>query len=385
MKTKVAILTRNFSKIGGGAESLAVSMATSMLGECDITVVSQGFDQSPALFKHIAVPKLPIRTRWLNQLWFSWYTRRITRRGSQQGFDVVHSYENITHGDVHTVSVKTVHASLKERGMSKLRIALSPRLMAYLWLETKRLCSPGHHSVFVSQFVRDETLAVMPQLYSSSVVTPGVDIPLREFTSLEKTAARESLGLNPAVMTVGFVGHDFKKKGLGTLLKGAALLPFDVQIMVIGKTAQADRYTDLVQALGAGKSCRFMGVVSDMPNAYAAMDCLAHPTTQDVFPMVVLEAMAKHVPVVTTNEPYNNMGSLLVDHVDAILLADPDDIAGMANALGQVWLDADLQQILARNGFEFAKKYSWDVAKARYYGVYHQVAAAKRNVGGLRE
>ena len=379
MKTKVAILTRNFSKIGGGAESLAVSMATSMLGECDITVVSQGFDQSHELFKHIAVPKLPIRTRWLNQLWFSWYTRRITRRGSQQGFDVVHSYENITHGDVHTVSVKTVHASLKERGMSKLRIALSPRLMAYLWLETKRLCSLGHHSVFVSQFVRDETLAVMPLLYSSSVVTPGVDIALREFTSFEKTAARESLGLNPATMTVGFVGHDFKKKGLGTLLKGAAKLPFDVQVMVIGNTAQADRYTDLVQALGAGKSCRFMGVVSDMPNAYAAMDCLAHPTTQDVFPMVLLEAMAKHVPVVTTREPYNNMGSLLVDHVDAVLIPDPDDIEGMAQALSQIWLDADLRQTLAKGGFAFAQKYSWDVAKAKYYAVYRQVAAAKAN------
>ena len=375
MKTKVAILTRNFSKIGGGAESLAVSMATSMLGECDITVVSQGFDQSRELFKHIAVPKLPIRTRWLNQLWFSWCTRRVT----QQGFDVVHSYENITHGDVHTVSVKTVHASLKDRGMSELRIAFSPRLLAYLWLETKRLCSPGHHSVFVSSFVRDETLAVMPQLYSSSVVTPGVDIPLREFSNLEKTAARESLGLSPAVMTVGFVGHDFKKKGLGTLLKGAALLPFDVQIMVIGNTAQADRYADLVRALGAGKSCRFMGVVSDMPTAYAAMDCLAHPTTQDVFPMVLLEAMAKHVPVVTTNEPYNNMGNLLVSHVDAILILEPDDIEGMAQALSQIWLDADLRQTLAKNGFAFAQTYSWDVAKAKYYEVYRQVALAKAN------
>jgi len=45
MMTKLAVVTRNFSKIGGGAESLAVSLATSMLGECDITVVSQGFDQ----------------------------------------------------------------------------------------------------------------------------------------------------------------------------------------------------------------------------------------------------------------------------------------------------------------------------------------------------
>ena len=370
MKTQLAIVTRNFSKIGGGAESLAVSLATSMLDDCDITVVSQGFDQSPALFKHIQVPRLPFRTRWINQLWFSWHSKRLTRTG----FDVVHSYENVTHGDVQTVSVKTVHASLKERGMNKVRIALSPRLLAYLWLEKKRLCSLGHHSVFVSQFVHDETLQIMPDIPSASVIPPGVDIPAQMLTVTEKMAARTSLGLNPATMTVGFVGHDFKKKGLGTLLKGAACLPFDVQILVFGNTAQADRYADLVQTLGGGKSCRFMGVVSDMPTAYAAMDCLAHPTTQDVFPMVVLEAMAKHIPVITTNEPYNNMGSLLVNQQDAILLPDPDDIAGMAAALSQIWLNADLRLTLANNGFLFAKKYSWDVAKAKYYAIYQRVA-----------
>ena len=369
MKTRLAVVTRNFSKTGGGAESLAVSLATSMLGECDITVVSQEFDQSPALFKHIQVPRLPFRTRWINQLWFSWHSKRLTRTG----LDVVHSYENVTHGDVQTVSVKTVHASLKERAMSRVRIALSPRLLAYLWLEKKRLCSPGHHSVFVSQFVHDETMQILPGIRSASVIPPGVDIPVQAPTAPQKMAARQSLGLNPAIMTVGFVGHDFKKKGLGTLLKGAALLPFDVQVVVFGSKAQADRYTDLVQALGTGKSCRFMGVVSDMPTAYAAMDCLAHPTTQDVFPMVLLEAMAKHVPVITTNEPYNNMGSLLVNLQDAILLPYPGDINGMADALSQIWLDADLRLTLANNGFLFAKKYSWDVAKAKYYAIYQRV------------
>jgi glycosyltransferase involved in cell wall biosynthesis len=274
---------------------------------------------------------------------------------------------------VQTVSVKTVHASLMQRGMSKVRIALSPRLLAYLWLEKKRLCSPGHHSVFVSQFVHDETLQIMPGIPASSVIPPGVDIPVQVLTTAEKMAARMRLGLNPAIMTVGFVGHDFKKKGLATLLKGAALLAFDVQIVVFGNPAQADRYTDLVQALGAGKSCRFMGVVSDMPTAYAAMDCLAHPTTQDVFPMVLLEAMAKHVPVVTTNEPYNNMGSLLVNHQDAILLPDPDDVEGMAAALRQIWLDTDARLTLANNGFLFAQKYSWDVAKAKYFAIYQRV------------
>lgn len=373
MKTKVAILNRNFSKTGGGAESLAVSMATSMLAECDITVVSQNFDQSPDLFKYIPVPKLPIRTRWLNQLWFSWYTKRVVK---QECFDIVHSYENITHAHVHTVSVKTVHASLKERGMSALRIALSPRLLAYLWLEKKRLCTPGHHSVFVSDFVQNETLAVLPHVYSSSVITPGVDIPARPFSLEEKAVAKKSFGLNQGVMTVGFVGHDFKKKGLDTLLKGAALLSFDVQIMVFGKTDQATRYADLISRMGAGKSCRFMGVVSDMPSAYAAMDCLAHPTTQDVFPMVVLEAMAKHVPVVTTSAPYNNMGDLLTSGVNAALLKTPDDIEEMANALSQIWLDKNLCAKIAENGFAFAKEYSWDAAKTKYYEIYRKVTAS---------
>jgi len=317
---------------------------------------------------------LPFHSRWINQLWFSWHSKRLT----QHGFDVVHSYENVTHGHVQTVSVKTVHASLMQRGMSKVRIALSPRLLAYLWLEKKRLYSPGHHSVFVSQFVHDETLQIMPGISSASVIPPGVDIPAQMLTATEKMTARTNLGLNPSIMTVGFVGHDFKKKGLGTLLKGAALLPFDVQVVVFGDTAQADRYIDLVQALGAGKSCRFMGVVSDMPAAYAAMDCLAHPTTQDVFPMVLLEAMAKHVPVITTNDPYNNMGSLLVNHQDAILLPDPDDMEGMAEALSQIWLDTDARSTLADNGFLFAQKYSWGVAKAKYYEIYQRVP--KRSV-----
>ena len=257
--------------------------------------------------------------------------------------------------------------------MSAFRIAFSPRLLAYLWLEKKRLCSPGHHSVFVSQFVHDETRAVLPEMPPASVVPPGVDLAQRAFSMEEKKAARQRLGLNPAIMTVGFVGHDFKKKGLDTLLKGAALLPFDIQIVVFGNTAQADRYTQMVQLLGAGKSCRFMGVVSDMPNAYAAMDCLAHPTTQDVFPMVLLEAMARHVPVITTNEPYNNMGSLLVDRRDAILLPHPDAVDSMAAALGQIWSDAELRKTLMANGFLFAQSYSWDVAKEKYYAVYRQV------------
>ena len=368
MKLKLAIVTRNFSKIGGGAENMAVSLATAMLDECEITVISQGFDQSTELFTHIPVPKLPIRTRWLNQLWFSWFTRRVVR----QGFDVVHSYENITHGDVQTVSVKTVHASLKQRGMSALRIKSSPRLLAYLWLEKKRLCTPGHHNVFVSQFIHDETQDIMPNLSASSVIPPGVSIPDRAASPEEKSAARIALGLRPRTMTIGFVGHDFKKKGLDALLKAASTLPFDVQVAVFGNPSKAHQYGEQVALLGDGKSCCFMGVVSDMNQAYTAMDCLAHPTTQDAFPLVLLEAMAHQVPVITTSAPYNNMGGLLFNQKNAILLSSPQEIEGLAKGLCSIWQKEDLRQTITRHGLEFAKQYSWDVAKQKHYAIYRQ-------------
>jgi UDP-glucose:(heptosyl)LPS alpha-1,3-glucosyltransferase len=369
---KVAILSRNFSKISGGAESFAVQLATAMRGECDITVISQSFDVPHALFRHIPVPKLPIRSRWINQLWFSWFSRRVSR----QGFDIVHSHENVTHGNVHTVHVKTVHASLNQKGTSRLRILFSPRLLAYLWIEKKRLCSAGHQNVFVSQMLLDETRQALPKLSSGTFIPPGVALPDHTITLAERAAARRALELSPDRMVIGFVGHDFKKKGLDALLKAAALLPFDVQLLVIGNPAQAGRYRDQAQALGPGKECRFLGVVHDMSLVYAAIDCLAHPTTQDVFPMVLLEAMAHGVPVITTVAPFNSMASLLVSHKEAVLLADPHDHEALAMALERVGVDADLRQTLIDNGRRFAQNYSWSAIKNRYYAIYRTAIAA---------
>ena len=372
---KIAILSRNFSKIGGGAESYAVQLAQAMLGECEITIISQSFDsldESFSRFKHIPVPKLPMRSRWMNQLWFSWFSRRVSRTG----FDVVHSHENVTHGQVQTVHVKTVHASLRQKGFGRLRVFLSPRLLAYLWIEKKRLCSLGHENVFVSEVLRDETRQVLPKLNSAFFIPPGVVFPAGKTTPKNRLEARRALGIISEKMVIGFVGHDFKKKGLDALLKAVAILKFDVHVLVVGNLDKSGSYTDLVQALGAGKSCTFLGVVRDMPMVYAAIDCLAHPTTQDVFPMVLLEAMANHVPVVTTVAPFNSMADLLVNEVDSLLLLDPNNHEALAKALELIWRDAVLRDKLIFHGRLFAQKYSWDIVKKSYYEIYQKVVAA---------
>ena len=365
---KLAVLSRNFSKASGGAESYAVSLATAMLPECEVTVICQTYNPANVHFKYIPVSLFPIRSRWMNQLWFNWRAQQLTRAG----FDVVHSHENVSHGNVQTVHVKTVHASLKQKKFDPLRVLLSPRLLAYLWLEKKRLCSIGHHNVFVSQLLLDETSQYFPTIRDSTVIPPGVDIPENDISESERLKARETLGIEPKRFVIGFIGHDFKKKGLDVLLKAVALLPFDVDLLVAGRTTQENGYRSLVKALEPGKKCNFLGVQNDMPSFYAALDCLAHPTTQDVFPMVLLEAMAYKVPVLTTPAPFNTMANLLTDGVNAMILRNPNDVKFLVELLTKIQSKQELKQNLKTHGYAFAKQYSWINVKELYYDVFRK-------------
>lgn len=369
---RLAILIRNFSKTAGGAESYAVQLAHALRDDCEITVVSQTFDESPSFFKHIKVPKLMIKSRWLNQLWFNFYTKKVTRIG----FDIVHSHENVTHGKIQTVHVKTVTASLAEKGMSLFRIFLSPRLPTYLWLEKKRLTSKSGINIFVSQMLLDETKKNMKNLSSSIFIPPGVFFPNNELLDEVRKSSREKYGIYTDVMTIGFVAHDFKKKGLDVLLKAINQVPFDVHLLVIGNLGQAQNYKKMIGHLNHGKACTFLGVTNNMSEAYAALDCLAHPTTQDVFPMTLLEAMAFGIPVITTKQPFNTMANLLKDGFDALLLENPYDAIPLACAIEKIKCNNNLKVNLIKNGREFAKKYDWSVIKDRYLKIYRESVTA---------
>lgn len=363
---KLAILSRNFSRSGGGAESYAVSLARAMQADCDITVISQTFAEHDSGLRHVRVLKFPLPSRWLNALWFNWQTRRLTR----SGYDVVHSHENVTHAQVNTVHVKTVHASLAQKKTSRLKILTSPRLLAYLWLERRRLCSPGRTNVFVSQLLLDETRAHLPGLSHSVFIPPGVHLPSERPTPAQRLAARQALGLPTDRMVIGFVGHDLRKKSLVTLLRAVRQLDFPVCIMVVGNASGRNALQAELQALGPQQECRFMGVLTDMPTAYTAMDCLAHPTTQDVFPMVLLEAMAAYLPVITTAAPYNTMADLLTDGRHACVIPDPQSDQACAQALRQMASDSAYRERLAVGGREFARDYDWETVKQRYYQIY---------------
>jgi UDP-glucose:(heptosyl)LPS alpha-1,3-glucosyltransferase len=119
----------------------------------------------------------------------------------------------------------------------------------------------------------------------------------------------------------------------------------------------------------------FLGSLADIAPAYAAASCLAHPTHEDTFAMVVLEAMAHGLPVVVSAEKYCGIAGLLRHGRDALLLENPLDSDALAGALLQLTGDIDLSARLQSAGLVFATGYQWPALAQKQADIYQALVA----------
>ncbi len=381
-KLRIAVLNRTFSSTGGGAERYSIAMVEQLSARHEMHVFAQEFDhQWPGVTYHrISAPLR--KPRWVNQLWFSTVTWWATRHG----FDVVHSHENIWHGDVQTVHVLPVRYNLFHGRtgwrhiLQWFKVMTSPRLLTYLSLERLRYAAgPGRQVVVTAESLR----AIMALSYPVcrdrlSVITPGITMPWFPVTSRRKHEARAQLGLPVTGSCLLFVGNDYRKKGLATLLDALAQLPAGVVLAVVGNPAHIPAFRKQVQALNLGSRVFFLGSLRDTGPAYEAADCLVHPTLEDTFGMVVLEAMAHGLPVVVSGPDYCGISGLLQHGVNAMILQDPRNAVQLIQVLEQILSQQALQDRLRQRATEFAAHYQWEKMALQQEAVYFSALVAKK-------
>ena len=377
-RLRIAVLNRQFSATGGGAERYSIAMVEHLAVRHEIHVFAQHIQHSwPGVTYH-TVSKPLTRPRWLNQLWYATATWWATRRG----FDVVHSHENSWHGQVQTVHVLPVKYNLLH-GVSGWRLATrwlgvltSPRFLAYLALERCRFSLRNQRVIVVtSQPMVPPMLEAYPACGSAiQVLTPGVERVWGTATLAQKSAARIGLGLPVDGFCILFVGNDYRKKGLGTLIQALVQLPEQCYVAVVGNPGQITPFKAQAQAAGVGQRVLFLGALQDVHPAYQAADCLAHPTHEDTFAMVVLEAMAHGLAVVVSAEKYCGIAGLLVDGQQALLLDDPRQPDTLAAALERCVHDPVLMARLAAAAQAFAQQYQWPQLAQQQEAIYLDLA-----------
>lgn len=190
-----------------------------------------------------------------------------------------------------------------------------------------------------------------------------------------KVEARRALGLPAQGWTIAFVGNDYEKKGLPTLLQALKILPEHVNLAVVGNQAQIPVYQKLANQFGLAQRVHFLGAIADVSQVYQAADALAHPTREDTFAMVVLEAMSYGLPVVVSQARYCGIAGLLTDGQNALILDDPKDMPTLAALLRSILDDANLRARLSRQAREFADGYAWDEIARQQEAMYLEIAA----------
>jgi glycosyltransferase involved in cell wall biosynthesis len=103
----------------------------------------------------------------------------------------------------------------------------------------------------------------------------------------------------------------------------------------------------------------------DMPALYRIADALVFPSVKEGYGLVVLEAMASGLPVVTSKiTPFT-------EYLDAedVAWCDPLDVASIATAMAAV-LDPARREDLSRRGSDIAARHDWAITARAHLDTY---------------
>jgi UDP-glucose:(heptosyl)LPS alpha-1,3-glucosyltransferase len=329
---KIALCVERFDPAQGGQAIWTRGFAMHLLNEGhEVHVVSCSFGNHG-----LAIQPHPVPWRWAPLA----RARRFQAALRTIDADVVHDASvTVWPGVWHPHTGSDLNALDRlisaEPPARRLRAALSPKMRLLraqmFWLEARQ-AKDAAQIVAVSELVR--TLLIRRHRGADArieTIVNGTD------TAFFVPPAGGRIKRNSADEIVFLmVAHNPVLKGLDVALRALSILVRDgraVRLMVAGNEGDPV-WRRLAVDFGIANQVTYLGVVHDMRPIYAASDVLVHPTRWDACSLVVLEAMASGLPVVTS--PMNGAADFVVPGVSGFIQPSPEDtdaLAGFMHAL----------------------------------------------------
>jgi UDP-glucose:(heptosyl)LPS alpha-1,3-glucosyltransferase len=257
---------------------------------------------------------------------------------------------------------------------------INPKQVAARRRESRQYARrPLSHLVAISRMVAGD----MRRFYSVPenrlhLIYNGVDLDRfdpQRLAALRPTARRQ-LGIDSEQRVFALIAHNFKLKGVAQLIQAAAIVKAngkDFRVLIAGK-GKARYYLALARKLGCADRVLFVGAVEQVENIYAAADVYVHPTWYDPCSLVVLEALASGLPVITTR--FNGAGEIITAGREGFLVDTPRDIDRLAELMGRLF-DDTMVHTMGRQARVLAEQFSWERNLAELTRVLELAAAEK--------
>lgn len=169
---------------------------------------------------------------------------------------------------------------------------------------------------------------------------------------------------NNVVLSVGQFIH---RKGFDVLLRAAKLFPKDTILYIVGGKA-TEEYTALARDMG------LIGVYfvdfmppSELKYYFLGCDVFVLPTREDVWGLVVNEAMAYGCPVVTTERCV--AGLEMVKNGENGFLVPVEDVDELGKRINIILADSELKMKMRKNAVLTAKEYTIEKMAESHYQI----------------
>jgi len=339
---KVAVVIERIETWRGGAETSTLEFAHLLAGRgLDVTLFTATRAVSPPDLQIVTVPVTatprPLKTaRFLS---------KTALRIRQQTFDIIHAITPIPIADVYQPRGGLIRETVARnvamrpdqarRTFKRFLAALNIKQRTLLDLENRVMLPSGPAIACVSEYVARQVRAHyrldgdrVRVIFNGVQIAPASD----EQRAADRRSIRERHRVPASALLLLCVAHNFKLKGVGPLLHAVARLADggfrDLRLLVVGRDNPGPM-AELARRLGVADLVTFVGPTERVAAFYHAADACVHPTYYDPCSRVVLEALSRGVPCITTS--HNGAAEVMLDGVHGFIVSDPDDTATLAD------------------------------------------------------
>jgi UDP-glucose:(heptosyl)LPS alpha-1,3-glucosyltransferase len=208
--------------------------------------------------------------------------------------------------------------------------------------------------------VPEADIALLPNGYNPQEFNPGR-------RAAERDVVRAELGYAADDKVLLFVANELERKGFFPLVEALATLREpQVKLLVVGRVS-LDGQQSLLSRLGVQKQVRCIGPSADVGRYYAAADMFVLPTYYEAWGLVIVEAIASGLPVLTSRVA--GAAVAVQEPLAGLLLDDPKDSIEIAAKLKRLLAAAPADAGAISRSVE---KYQWSVLLLDYEAILQQ-------------
>ena len=221
---------------------------------------------------------------------------------------------------------------IRQEGKLKYFVKKTLVCLASRWLSTGSYTT----KYLVHYGAKEEKIAHYP--FSSLYETDILNEPVPQ---QEKKRLREALEISEENMVLA-IGQFIHRKGFDVLMKAAAAMDKNTGIYIVGGEA-TEEYLQLREKLGAD-NVHFLGFQKKdvLAEYYRAADLFVLPTREDIWGLVINEALAYGLPTITTDRCVAGL-ELIRDGINGYVVP-VEDAEALAEKIRAV-LDNDMQKM----------------------------------------